>query len=231
MYPPSGRNYGQLYHLPSPPTSVVDGVLIVDANNHQHVINGGITTNSQKIFSFVPLPGLNQTKRPRRKFHEVERLYQCNFQECTKSYGTLNHLNAHVSMQRHGPKRQPSEFKELRKMWRKQKRDKKQRSTSRSLDEYGKDFEDEEQDHQDHVNAPMQLTENSILSHSMPTLSSSARHQQMMHHEYNPSMPPYMQQHPLMTRPPPPPPPPPSAHWTNRSHQYDHAAEFMPSEY
>ncbi|OAD07936.1 C2H2-type zinc finger transcription factor, partial [Mucor lusitanicus CBS 277.49] len=80
---------------------------------------------SQKVFSFVPLPGLNQKKRPRRKFHEVERLYQCNFQDCTKSYGTLNHLNAHVSMQRHGPKRQPSEFKELRKMWRKQKRDNK----------------------------------------------------------------------------------------------------------
>jgi hypothetical protein len=97
----SGRNHGQLYHLPSPPTSVIDGVLIADPNNHQHVINGGITNNSQKVFSFVPLPGLNQKKRPRRKFHEVERLYQCNFQDCTKSYGTLNHLNAHVSMQRH----------------------------------------------------------------------------------------------------------------------------------
>ncbi|KAI8084163.1 uncharacterized protein B0P05DRAFT_467108 [Gilbertella persicaria] len=89
-----------------------------------------MTHHSQKVFSFVPLPGLNQKKRPRRKFHEVERLYQCNFQDCTKAYGTLNHLNAHVSMQRHGPKRQPSEFKELRKMWRKQKRDNKQRFNS-----------------------------------------------------------------------------------------------------
>lgn len=101
MYSSAGRNHGQLYHLPSPPTSVIDGVLIADPNNHQHVMNGGITNNSQKVFSFVPLPGLNQKKRPRRKFHEVERLYQCNFQDCTKSYGTLNHLNAHVSMQRH----------------------------------------------------------------------------------------------------------------------------------
>ncbi|KAI8373894.1 hypothetical protein BD560DRAFT_327632 [Blakeslea trispora] len=85
---------------------------------------------SQKVFSFVSLPGMNQKKRPRRKFHEVERLYQCNYPSCSKAYGTLNHLNAHVSMQRHGPKRQPSEFKELRKMWRKQKRDSKQRSNS-----------------------------------------------------------------------------------------------------
>lgn len=86
------------YHLPSPPTSVIDNVMLA---NHHHMMNGGITNNSQKIFSFVPLPGLNQKKRPRRKFHEVERLYQCNYQDCTKSYGTLNHLNAHVSMQRH----------------------------------------------------------------------------------------------------------------------------------
>lgn len=94
------------YHLPSPPTSVIDGVLVANHphhlyHNNQHVVNGGITNNSQKVFSFVPLPGLNQKKRPRRKFHEVERLYQCNYQDCTKSYGTLNHLNAHVSMQRH----------------------------------------------------------------------------------------------------------------------------------
>lgn len=95
----------QHYHLPSPPTSVIDGVLVANHHdyhhNNQHVVNGGITNNSQKVFSFVPLPGLNQKKRPRRKFHEVERLYQCNYQDCTKSYGTLNHLNAHVSMQRH----------------------------------------------------------------------------------------------------------------------------------
>ncbi|ORE23243.1 hypothetical protein BCV71DRAFT_147122, partial [Rhizopus microsporus] len=78
-----------------------------------------------KVFSFVPLPGVQQKKRPRRKYHEVERLYKCNYQNCTKAYGTLNHLNAHVSMQKHGPKRLPAEFKELRKMWRKQKRENK----------------------------------------------------------------------------------------------------------
>ncbi|OBZ91867.1 hypothetical protein A0J61_00096 [Choanephora cucurbitarum] len=106
--PPS--NYSQ--NLPSPPTSV-------DSMIH----------SNQKVFSFISLPGMNQKKRPRRKFHEVERLYQCNYPQCTKAYGTLNHLNAHVSMQRHGPKRQPSEFKELRKLWRKQKKDNKQAKT------------------------------------------------------------------------------------------------------
>lgn len=47
-------------------------------------------------------------KRPRRKFEEVERNYVCNFEECGKAYGTLNHLNAHVLSQNHGPKRLPA---------------------------------------------------------------------------------------------------------------------------
>jgi hypothetical protein len=133
-------------------------------------------------------------------------------------------------------------------MWRKQKRDNKQRtnsrSTTQSLEDNEQEFEDEKQGdhlhhhHQDNINASMH-TENSILSHSMPMLSpSSSRNHQMVHHEYNPSMPPYMQHsHPsLMSHPPPPPPPPPpSAHWMNRSHhphsQYHHAAEFMPPGY
>jgi hypothetical protein len=40
-------------------------------------------------------------------FSQVERLYDCNYPGCTKAYGTLNHLNAHISMQKHGPKRLP----------------------------------------------------------------------------------------------------------------------------
>ncbi|KAG0334288.1 hypothetical protein BG004_000482 [Podila humilis] len=78
--------------------------------------------NSNKMYSFIPLSGVNTKKRPRRRFDEIERLYVCNWGECEKSYGTLNHLNAHVNMQKHGPKRDPSEFKELRKAWRRHKR-------------------------------------------------------------------------------------------------------------
>ena len=35
-------------------------------------------------------------------------LYHCSWSSCTKSYGTLNHLNAHITMQRHGSKRTPA---------------------------------------------------------------------------------------------------------------------------
>jgi hypothetical protein len=53
-------------------------------------------------------------RRHRRKFDEVERLFRCNFGTCQKSYGTLNHLNHHIVLQGHGPKRKPSEFPEIR---------------------------------------------------------------------------------------------------------------------
>lgn len=70
---------------------------------------GQHTMNSMKgpTYNFIPLPS-QPKKRPRRRFEEIERLYDCNYPGCNKAYGTLNHLNAHVSMQKHGPKRLPA---------------------------------------------------------------------------------------------------------------------------
>ena len=34
-------------------------------------------------------------------------MYKCGHNGCEKAYGTLNHLNAHVTMQAHGVKRTP----------------------------------------------------------------------------------------------------------------------------
>lgn len=74
-------------------------------------------------YSHDPSSGPMHKKRPRRKFDQIERLYLCGFEGCEKSYGTLNHLNAHVYMQKHGVKRRPEEFKEIRKAWRKRKKE------------------------------------------------------------------------------------------------------------
>lgn len=71
-------------------------------------ISDGEGSQNGKTYSFVPLSGVNTKKRPRRRFDEIERNYVCNWGDCEKAYGTLNHLNAHVSMQKHGPKRHPS---------------------------------------------------------------------------------------------------------------------------
>ncbi len=59
------------------------------------------------VYSFVPIPGAQQHKRPRRRYEEIERMYKCGWNGCEKAYGTLNHLNAHVTMQGHGSKRTP----------------------------------------------------------------------------------------------------------------------------
>jgi hypothetical protein len=76
---------------------------------------------SSAPLSFISHQDPSLKKRPRRRHHEVERLYQCNFPRCPKAYGTLNHLNAHVLSQNHGPKRLPAEFKEIRKLWKAKK--------------------------------------------------------------------------------------------------------------
>ncbi|KAI9725306.1 MAG: hypothetical protein M1828_003321 [Chrysothrix sp. TS-e1954] len=101
------------------------------------------------VYSFVPIPGTHQQKRPRRRYEEIERMYKCGWQGCEKAYGTLNHLNAHVTMQAHGQKRTPeglsrsidsrlsclasalrngeanvlTEFKEIRKEWKTRKKE------------------------------------------------------------------------------------------------------------
>ncbi|KAF6824245.1 hypothetical protein CMUS01_10326 [Colletotrichum musicola] len=85
-----------------------------------------------QVYSFVPIPGAQQHKRPRRRYEEIERMYKCGWNGCEKAYGTLNHLNAHVTMQSHGQKRTPDEFKEIRKEW---KARKKEEETQRKADE------------------------------------------------------------------------------------------------
>ncbi|KAG0136980.1 hypothetical protein HOY82DRAFT_576212 [Tuber indicum] len=75
-----------------------------------------------QVYSFVPIPGAQQHKRPRRRYEEIERMYKCGWHGCEKAYGTLNHLNAHVTMQSHGIKRTPEEFKEIRKEWKARKK-------------------------------------------------------------------------------------------------------------
>ncbi|KAF8159519.1 hypothetical protein B0H34DRAFT_796760 [Crassisporium funariophilum] len=105
-----------------------------------HVSTDGI---DRKTYSFVALPGNAVKKRPRRRYDEIERLYQCSWPDCNKSYGTLNHLNAHVTMQKHGSKRSPNEFKELRKQWRKAKKESEGASTGgMRRDSYSDGYDD-----------------------------------------------------------------------------------------
>ncbi|KAG5647469.1 hypothetical protein DXG03_009400 [Asterophora parasitica] len=113
---------------------------------------------NSKTYSFVALPGNTVKKRPRRRYDEIERLYQCAWPDCNKAYGTLNHLNAHVTMQKHGAKRSPNEFKELRKQWRKAKKETSpgpMRRSSISMRHDGHDYNPRRFDTTDEPNGPL----------------------------------------------------------------------------
>ncbi|CUA74632.1 hypothetical protein RSOLAG22IIIB_05640 [Rhizoctonia solani] len=105
--------------IPASPDQLANGLV---AAMPEGATPPSATNPGQRTYAFVSLAGSTIRKRPRRRYDEIERLYACSFEDCTKAYGTLNHLNAHVTMQKHGAKRNPSEFKELRKLWRNQKK-------------------------------------------------------------------------------------------------------------
>ncbi|KAK8061212.1 hypothetical protein PG997_015433 [Apiospora hydei] len=77
---------------------------------------------------------VHESKRRRRRPEEIDRIYTCGWKDCTKGYGTLNHLNAHVTMQSHGEKRKPEEFKEIRRQWKARKKEKEQQERQRITD-------------------------------------------------------------------------------------------------
>ncbi|KAJ5882084.1 C2H2 transcription factor (Con7) [Penicillium soppii] len=112
------HSYGQQHHgLPGPyasPATTVGPPSLVPATAE---------SRPGQVYSFVPIPGAQQHKRPRRRYEEIERMYKCGWNGCEKAYGTLNHLNAHVTMQSHGAKRTPEEFKEIRKEWKARKKE------------------------------------------------------------------------------------------------------------
>jgi hypothetical protein len=107
----NGSPYG---HSPSPTTmagapNMVATARPVSAQKPNRKRTGDTPTNHplSQVYSFVPIPGATQNKRPRRRYEEIERMYKCGWNGCEKAYGTLNHLNAHVTMQGHGAKRTP----------------------------------------------------------------------------------------------------------------------------
>ncbi|KAI5799723.1 hypothetical protein FPQ18DRAFT_253348 [Pyronema domesticum] len=125
---PHQMSYG---HSPSPTTmagapNMVSTARPVSAQKPNRKRAGdqpGANHPLSQVYSFVPIPGATQNKRPRRRYEEIERMYKCGWNGCEKAYGTLNHLNAHVTMQGHGAKRTPDEFKEIRKEWKARKKE------------------------------------------------------------------------------------------------------------
>ncbi|KAL2012662.1 hypothetical protein VTN00DRAFT_187 [Thermoascus crustaceus] len=124
-YQPQGHDLTQYqgHPPPPPPQMYARPEWSHGYAQHQHGLPGPYSSPATTVYSFVPIPGAQQHKRPRRRYEEIERMYKCGWNGCEKAYGTLNHLNAHVTMQSHGSKRTPEEFKEIRKEWKARKKE------------------------------------------------------------------------------------------------------------
>lgn len=51
-------------------------------------------------------------RRFRRRYYQIFRKYNCLFPGCTKSYGSLNHLNTHIVTKKHGLRKSKQDFKD-----------------------------------------------------------------------------------------------------------------------
>ncbi|KAI5794679.1 hypothetical protein FPQ18DRAFT_290050 [Pyronema domesticum] len=105
--------YGPNPHSPSP-TTVQPGAY--HPNNYE-------SSSQPLLYQAQQLPGTTQNKRPRRRFDQIERIYKCGWNDCQKAYGTLAHLNAHVTMNSHGVKRTVADGRKIREEWKKKKKE------------------------------------------------------------------------------------------------------------
>ncbi|KAG7661241.1 uncharacterized protein J8A68_005237 [[Candida] subhashii] len=63
-------------------------------------------------------PGMDMThfqeakrgRRFRRRYNQIVRKYACSYNGCTKSYGSLNHLNTHIVTKKHGHRKSKADF-------------------------------------------------------------------------------------------------------------------------
>eukprot|EP00835_Amoeboradix_gromovi_P002163 NODE_116_length_19003_cov_0.233707.p8 type:complete len:245 gc:universal NODE_116_length_19003_cov_0.233707:6295-7029(+) len=51
-------------------------------------------------------------RRRRRKHNQIVRKYECDYPDCTKSYGTVTHLNTHRTQKNHGARLTKQDFNE-----------------------------------------------------------------------------------------------------------------------
>ena len=49
-------------------------------------------------------------RRVRRRYNQILRKFSCTFPQCNKSYGSLNHLNAHIVTKKHGKRKSRADF-------------------------------------------------------------------------------------------------------------------------
>lgn len=116
-------------------TNISYGKVLSPVFSFSDSFGSGVFTSSNSITTDKLSHLTSRRKRPRRKFTEIQRLYTCNFENCDKAYGTLHHLNTHVQIHNHGPKRMSHEFHQIRREMKPSKNEKTYRMLKQSDNE------------------------------------------------------------------------------------------------
>lgn len=82
---------------------------VINANQGYHPGMANTYAYSQHAFNSKD-DFKHRTRRFRRRYNQVVRKYSCSFAGCTKSYGSLNHLNTHIVTKGHGQRKSKADF-------------------------------------------------------------------------------------------------------------------------
>ncbi|KAI5961316.1 hypothetical protein CANMA_003836 [Candida margitis] len=70
----------------------------------------GVAVPTTKSDTQPPIPQEKKSRRFRRRYNQIVRKYPCSYPGCSKSYGSLNHLNTHIVTKKHGPRKSKLDF-------------------------------------------------------------------------------------------------------------------------
>lgn len=87
----------------------------------------------------------NKHRRFRRRYYQIVRKYKCTHPGCTKSYGSLNHLNTHIVTKKHGARKSKADFKDQEHMGHKQSHGSSQEESEGAHNDYNESFEKQPQ--------------------------------------------------------------------------------------
>lgn len=78
--------------------------------NNQHHLPQNMEISYYPMHSYPEYPDHRRGRRFRRRYNQILRKYMCSFPGCTKSYGSLNHLNTHIFSKKHGQRKSKADF-------------------------------------------------------------------------------------------------------------------------
>lgn len=85
-------------------------LLLLNADNNDALAASARTAYKSPAASASPAATNKPRRRVRRRYNQILRRFCCSYPQCNKSYGSLNHLNAHIVTKKHGQRKSRADF-------------------------------------------------------------------------------------------------------------------------